>query len=136
MLLGGEHLAQAWGDGWRMLWLALGTLFFFVARAAEMFAETSTRAHEEWCLRRADVAFLRGENQLKGGQWSTADRVDLRFRGNKGDQLRAGDIFKSSEERPATTSGRQRRCRRFNDRAVVVIFVPFTIGPASWVLLW
>ena len=46
MLLGGEHLAQTWGAGGRALWLALGASFFFLTRAAEMFAKTRTRAHE------------------------------------------------------------------------------------------
>ena len=76
-----------------MLWLALGASFFFLARAGEMFAETRTRAHRVHCSRRADVAFFRGENQLERGRWSTADRVEARFGGSKGDQLRHGAIL-------------------------------------------
>lgn len=64
MLLGGEHLAQSWAAGGRVLWLALGASFLFLTRASEMFAETRTRAHEIYCLRRADVAFFRAELQL------------------------------------------------------------------------
>ena len=92
MLLGGEHLAQIWGAGGCVLCLALGGSFFFLTRAAEMFAETGTRAHELCCLRRANVALFRAERQLEWGQWYMADRVEVRFRGSKGDQLPKGAI--------------------------------------------
>ena len=55
-----------------------------------MFAETRLRVHETYCFRRADVAFFRGNIQLTVAQWSNADRVEVRFRGSKGDQLRKG----------------------------------------------
>ena len=43
---------------------------------------------ETYCLRRAGVAFFRARVQLGVAQWSRADRVEVRFRGSKGDQLR------------------------------------------------
>ena len=39
-------------------------------------------------MRRADVAFIRGNIQLTVAQWSTEDRVEVRFRGSDGEQLR------------------------------------------------
>ena len=97
-------------------------LFLFLARAEEMFAETRTRAREVHCLRRADAAFFRGENQLVRGRWSTADRVGVRVRGSKGDQLRKGAIYNSSEVWSAATGRSRGRCRRFNYRVDVVLF--------------
>ena len=35
-----------------------------------------------------DVAFFLGRAQLRVTQWSRADRVEVRIRGSKGDQLR------------------------------------------------
>ena len=57
----------------------------FLTRASEMFAETRSRIHETYCLWRADVAFFRGRVQLGVAQWSIADRVEVQFRGSKGD---------------------------------------------------
>ena len=48
--------------------------------------------HETYCLRRAYVAFFRGYSQLTAAQWLAADRVEVRFRGSKGDQLRKGAV--------------------------------------------
>ena len=74
MLLGGEHIAQTSGAGGRVLWLALGASFSFLTQAAEMFAETRTRAHELFCLRLADVAFSEQNASWNGGNdlWRTA----------------------------------------------------------------
>ena len=83
-LFAGETLIPAWRNGGRMLC----TSFRFLTRASEMFAETRSRIHETYCLRRADVAFFRGRVQLGMAQWPTADRVEVRLRGLKGDQSR------------------------------------------------
>ena len=80
MLLAGEHLAQTWGVGGRVLWLALGASFFFLTRAAEMFAETSTRMHEIYGLRRGDVAFFRGGRQLEWESMPSIDPLNTRCR--------------------------------------------------------
>jgi len=93
MLLAGETLVPSWGTGGRVLWLALCASFCFLTRASELFAETRTRIHETYCLRRADVAFFCGKVQLVSARWSTADRVEVRFRGSKGDQMRKGVVL-------------------------------------------
>ena len=85
-----------------MLWLASYASFCFLTRASEMFAETRSRIHKTYCLRR-DAAFFRGRVQLGVAQWSTADRVEVRFRGSKGDQLRKGAMIsrvRASSPRP------------------------------------
>ena len=102
MLLAGEKLIPTWRAGGRVLWPALCASFCLLTRASEMFAETRLRVHETYCLRRADVAFFRGNVQLTVAQWSTADRVEVRFRGSKGDQLRKGRLSRVCE--------RVRRC--------------------------
>ena len=57
-----------------------------------MFAETRSRVHETYCLRRADVALFRGQIKLSDAQWPTADRVEVRFRGSKRDQMSKGAV--------------------------------------------
>ena len=76
-----------------------------LTRASEMFAETRSRVHETYCLRRADVAFFRGNIQLTLGQWSTADRVEVRLCGSKGDQLRKGVVVTRLGKGPSIRVG-------------------------------
>ena len=101
MLLAGEKLVPTWRAGRLFLWPALCASFCLLTRPSEMFAENGLQVHETHCLRRADVAFFRGNIQLTDAQWSTADRVEVRFRGSKGDQLRKGVVV---------TCARVRRC--------------------------
>ena len=77
MLLAGETLNRSWRNWGRVLWLALCASFCFLTRASEMFAETRSRIHETYYLRRADVPFFRGRVQLGVAQWSRADRVEV-----------------------------------------------------------
>ena len=93
MLLAGETLIPAWRNEGHVLWLALCASYCFFTLASEMFAETRSRIHETYCLRRGDVSFFRGRAQLGVAQWSSADRVEVRFRGSKGDQLRKGAVI-------------------------------------------
>ena len=93
MLLAGETLIPSWRNSGRVLWLALRASFCFLTRASRMFAEKRSRIHETYCLRRADVALFRGRSQLRMAQWSRADRVEVRFRGSEGDQLRKGAVI-------------------------------------------
>ena len=86
MLLGGKQLAQSWGSGGSVLWLCLGMAYFFIMRSDEVFASASGVAHAAHCLTRGDVAFFAGEQQLGILEWHRADRVEVRFRGHKGDQ--------------------------------------------------
>ena len=77
-----------------------------MARAAEMFAETSTSSHEVYCLRHMNMSHSSEEkNSGKGGQWSTAKGVEVRFRGFKGDQLRKGAILTRVRKGPPRPVG-------------------------------
>ena len=100
MLLAGESLIPSWGTEGRVLWLALCASFCFLTRASEMFAESRSRIHGTYCLRRADVAFFRGNAQLTAALWFSADRVEVRFRGSKGDQMRTGRVSTRVREGP------------------------------------
>ena len=105
MLLAGENLIPTWRAGGRVWWLALCASFCPLTRASEMFAETRLRVHETYCLRRADVAFFRGNIQLTVAQWSTADRVEVWFRGSKGGQLRKGVVVTRVRKGPSMRVG-------------------------------
>ena len=118
MLLAGETLIPAWRNAGRVLWPALCASFCFLTRASEMFAETRSRIHETYCLRRTNVAFFSGRVQLGVAQWSTADRVEVRFLGSKGDQLRKGDFARSGGFTKAR--GGRWRCYRFYARVDVL----------------
>ena len=102
MLLAGEKLIPTWRAGGRVLWLALCALFCLLIRASEMFAETRLRVHETYCLRRADVASFA---EIFVAQWSTANRVEVRFRGSKGDQLRKGAVVTRVRKGPSMRVG-------------------------------
>ena len=105
MLLAGEELIPAYRVGVRVLWLALCASFCLFTPASEMFAETRLRVHETYCLRRTDVAFFRANTQLTVAQWSTADRVEVRLRGSKGDQLRKGAVATRVRKGPSMRVG-------------------------------
>ena len=95
-----------WRAGGRVLWPALCASFCLLTRASEMFAETRLRVHETHCLRRADVAFFRGNIQLTVAQWSTADHIEVRLRGSKGDQLRKGAVVTHVRKGPSMRVGK------------------------------
>ena len=108
MLLAGETLTPSWRNGGVALWLALCASFCLLTRASEMFAETRSRIHETYCLRRADMDLFRGRVQLGVVKWSRADRVEVRFRGSKGDQLRTGAAIlrvRADSPRPVGAGG-------------------------------
>lgn len=65
-----------------------------------MFAVSSKDMHAVHGLRRGDVAFFRSSEQLAPGQWSLADRVEVRFRSAKGDQLRKGAVVTRARTGP------------------------------------
>ena len=93
-----KHTASQWGPGGRLLFLGLGVSFFFLTRASEMFALGTDRVHPDYCLRRKDVALFLNERQLQWPFWSLANRVEVRFRASKGDQLRRGAIITRTKE--------------------------------------
>ena len=101
MLMDGEHLSVSWGIGGRVLWMGLCASFFFLTRSPEMFADSVQSYHPLYCLRRSDVAFFRGHKQLCRPDWCEADRVEVRFRASKGDQLRLGVVVTRVRVGPA-----------------------------------
>ena len=94
MLLAGETLIPAWRNVGRVLWVALCASFCFLARAFKTFAETGrvsakriVHGGQTW------LSFAVLKVQLGVAQWSRADRVEVQFRGSKGDQLRKGAVI-------------------------------------------
>ena len=53
-----EGLVPQWGAGARVLWVALCTLFFVLARPTKAFAETCWRIHPAHCLLRVEAVFF------------------------------------------------------------------------------
>ena len=106
MLLAGEKLIPTWRAGGRVLWLTLCASFCLLTRASQMFAETRLRVHETYCLHRAHC-FLLSRKYLAYcvAKWSTADRVEVRFRGSKGDQLRKGPVVTRVRKGPSMRVG-------------------------------
>ena len=49
--------------------------------------------------------FLRGNAQLTASLWASADRVEVRFRGSKGDQMRTGTVLTRVREGPPRPLG-------------------------------
>ena len=66
--------------------------YFFLARSDEVFANGSGVVNPAHCLTRSDVALFFWR-QTRGLQWSDADRVEVRFRGHKGDKAQVGSVF-------------------------------------------
>ena len=74
----------------RVLWLALGTSFFFLAPAGVILASKEEYWDDRRILRRGNVVFFRGSTQLDWTTWSQTDGVEVRFRSSDGNQLRDG----------------------------------------------
>ena len=72
--------------------VTLGHELFFVDRSDEVFTNGSGVVHPANCLTGSDVALFSGHNQQRRHQWSDVDRVELRFRGHKGDQAQVGSV--------------------------------------------
>ena len=79
--------AESCGSVW--LWV----IFFLIARADELFASVAGTVHPVHCLTRGDVAPYAGERRLSLLQWHQATRIDVRFRGHKGDQAQQGSVI-------------------------------------------
>ena len=78
----------------RVLWIGLAMSYFLLLRASELFAENASgRVHDVYGLRRRDVAFFAGKVQLTGKERDRADRMEVHFRGSKGDQARKGAVL-------------------------------------------
>ena len=57
-----------------------------------MFAASSGRIHPAHCRTRRDVAFFRADRQLAYIGWRRADKIEVQFRGHKGDQDQRGNV--------------------------------------------
>ena len=73
----GESLCHQWGPGGRVLWLARGASYFFLAPAGEIFASKEGRCDDRCILRRGDVVLFRGSTQLDWTMWGQANRVEV-----------------------------------------------------------
>ena len=93
MLIKGQEPISSWGSGGRVLWLCLGMSYFFSVRSDEVFANGLGVANPAHCLTRSDFAFFFGDRQLRRLQRSDTDRVEVPFRGHKGDQAQAGSVI-------------------------------------------
>lgn len=88
-----QREAAGWGQGGRVLWIGLALSNLLMLRASELFAGAGGKVNEEYILRRGDVAFFRGTEQVMGARRREADKVEARFRASKGDQQRKGAIL-------------------------------------------
>ena len=73
---------------------------FFLARAGEMFASKEGCRNDGHILRLGDVVFFRGSTQLDWTMWGQVDRVEVRFRSLKVDQLRDGTVMTRARADP------------------------------------
>lgn len=92
--------ASGWGEfitavGGRRSAVVFGRrgFVFLLLRAGERFVVSKAALHVVHGLRRGDAAFFCGSVQLHEAQWPLADRVEVRFRSSKGDQLRQGAMM-------------------------------------------
>jgi len=92
MLTGMQENVPSWGVGGRVMWIGLALSYFLMLRASELFAGKKGVYHKVYCLRRGDVAFFRDNEQLGEGKRQEANKVEVRFRGSKGDQGRKGAV--------------------------------------------
>ena len=75
------------------MWMCLMSLsYFLIARADEMFATSSGKVRPAHCLTRRDVALFRGDKSVGIPDWRQADRIEVHFRGHKGDQEQRGNV--------------------------------------------
>ena len=59
----------------------------------EVLASDSGIVHPVHCVTRDDVTFFNDGDQLDVRRWREAERVEVRFRGHKGDQLQKGSTL-------------------------------------------
>ena len=77
---------------------------FLLTPSDEMFAGSSGVAHPVHCLTRKDVALFSGETQLEFVHGRRADKMEVHFRGHKGDQDQNGEVRARTRDE---TSGKQ-----------------------------
>ena len=76
------------GVGGTVVWIGLALSYFLVLRASELLAGEKGEFHSIYCLRSRGVAFFINNEQLGESRRQEADKVEVRFRGSKGDQGR------------------------------------------------
>ena len=86
MLLAGETLIPTWGPEGEVFLLCLCLSYFLMTRSDEIFAADSGVVHPVHCLTRGDVAFFATGTQLRDTRGQQPDKVEVRFKGHKGDQ--------------------------------------------------
>lgn len=79
--------------GGRVVWIGLALSYHLWLRASELFADDKGWFHEVYCLRRGEIAHVKGDEQLEGKDIRAADKVDVRVRRSKGDQGRKGAVL-------------------------------------------
>ena len=92
MLLEREGLIPFWGAGGKEMGLCLCLSYFLIARSDEVLASDSGEVHPAHCLTRGDVAFFAGDVQLAYAFWPSADKIEVRVWGHKGDQDQIGSV--------------------------------------------
>ena len=75
--------------------------YFVLARFDEVWAKDGGGVHPTHCLTRAGIAFHSGDSPLSYLHWQQADRVDVRFRGHKGDQAGEGSVVMRTRDTSA-----------------------------------
>ena len=71
--------------GGRTVWIGLALTYLLMFGASELVAEGGGVFHEVYYPRRSDVTFFREDHQLSGARRREADKMEVRFRGSKGD---------------------------------------------------
>ena len=86
---------------------------FCLGRASEMFAYNDGKIHKDFGVTRGDVSFFCGMVQLPAPElWRCADRVELLFRGSKGDQKRYGEVVSRKKTVVGASDSRGIVCHR------------------------
>ena len=93
MLTEMQESVQAWGVGGRVLWIGLALTYYFYVASVGIICQRKGLFHKVYCLRRGDVAFFKGNEQLVGSRIHEANKVEVRFKGSKGDQGRKGAVL-------------------------------------------
>lgn len=65
---------------------------FLMERSDEMFAAGSGVVHSVHCRTRGDLAFYANDAQMENVRWQVVEKVEVRFRMNKGNQGQTGSV--------------------------------------------
>ena len=93
MLTEVQEIIPSRGVGGRVVWIGLALSHFLMLRASELFTAEKGEFPTIYCLRRGHVVFSRNNEQLGKSRTQEAGKVEVRFRGPKGDQGRRGAVL-------------------------------------------